>query len=243
MLKLNTVTKSYDQQLAIEDVSLAIKPGTFVAIVGQSGSGKTTLLRLVAGFLKPTKGEITSNGTLVVGPGRDRGMVFQQFSLFPWLTVTENISFGLKVNREDPKVITKIVEKYLTITGLENYKDAYPATLSGGMQQRVAIARTLAANPDILLLDEPFAALDVQTRMKMQEFLLELWQGERKTVMMVTHDIEEALLLADTIIVLSKRPAVIKEVIPVPFGRPRNGKLRYSAAFTKLKQKISALVD
>ena len=242
MLKLTAIDKRYNQQLAIDDVSLAVKPGTFVAIVGQSGSGKTTLLRLVAGFLQPTKGEITNNGKPIVGPGKDRGMVFQQFSLFPWLTVTENISFGLKINQERPETITKIVEKYLKITGLEAYKDAYPAALSGGMQQRVAIARTLAANPDVLLLDEPFAALDVQTRMKMQEFLLELWEKERKTVLMVTHDIEEALLLADTVIVLSQRPARIKKSISVPFPRPRRSELRFSPGFVKLKASLSKLI-
>jgi ABC-type nitrate/sulfonate/bicarbonate transport system ATPase subunit/ABC-type nitrate/sulfonate/bicarbonate transport system substrate-binding protein len=224
---------------ALQDVSFSVKDGEFVAIVGPSGCGKTTLLRVIAGLQKPTRGTISLDGLEIDRPSDDLGMVFQQSTLFPWLTVEENIAFGLVLKHQNKEAIQGAVNKYLTVTGLNQFKDAYPRALSGGMQQRVAIARTLANNPKAVMLDEPFAALDVQARSQMQEFLANLQEQEQKTSLLVTHDIEEAIYLADRIVLLSTKPGTVKEIVPVDLPRPRRGEIRFSDEFVKLKKYIS----
>lgn len=268
MLKLKSISKTYshnDEQVeVIKNFNLSVKNGSFIALVGPSGCGKTTLLRIIAGLINASGGAITLDKKKILRAGRDSGMVFQQFSLFPWLTVDENIAFGLNLKnspftvssarggsrskidswftaRNDKENIRKkkIIEHYLEITGLKEFADFYPKNLSGGMQQRVAIARTLANNPKILIMDEPFGALDSQTKLKMQEFLLHLWQNSRKTVVFVTHDVEEAVYLANTVYVMSQRPSKIKSVFKISFSYPRMSKIKYTKRFLDLKKKIS----
>lgn len=243
MLKIKNVSKIYDnskQQIeAVRDVSLEIKDQQFVAFVGPSGCGKSTLLKIIAGLLMPSSGEIILDQEKISKPSKDRGMIFQGFSLFPWLTVRKNISFGLNLQGLNKEKKEKIIEHYLLTTALSDFADVYPKNLSGGMQQRVAIARTLANNPKILLMDEPFGSLDSQTRSKMQEFLVKIWEDNRKTILFVTHDVEEAIFLADTVYLLSKRPAQIKKVFHVPFARPRLHELKYSQEFFELEKDIA----
>lgn len=262
MLKLKNVHKKYHQNNhelpVLRDINIHVKEGEFVAIVGASGCGKSTLLRMITGLEETSGGTISLLDSPIQGPHKDRGMVFQHFALFPWLTVSENILFGLRVRRNSPpapllrkrgekrselrRCNSQVLEYYLRITGLSDYKDAYPHTLSGGMQQRVAIARTLANNPKLVCMDEPFGALDVLTRAKMQEFLLGLWEKDKKTVVFVTHDIEEALVLADRILVFGSGEGVKRE-IEVPFSRPRMGDLRYTPDFIELKKEITSLIS
>jgi len=212
---------------AIDRFSMKVREGDFVAIVGPSGCGKTTFLKIVAGLLESTSGEVILDRKKILGPSKDRGMIFQGLSLFPWLTVRENISFGLNLQNLPSQKKKEVIQHYLSITGLSDFADVYPKNLSGGMQQRIAIARTLANNPKILLMDEPFGSLDSQTRSKMQEFLTELWGVNKKTILFVTHDVEEAIFLADTVYLLSQRPAQIKQIFKVPFSRPRPHELKY----------------
>src|SRR3989338_2714016 len=218
MLELKEVSKVFNLKNGgvtdvLHDISLEIKEGEFVAVIGPSGSGKTTLLRIIAGLTSSSSGTLELDGKRISGTSRDRGMVFQNFSLFPWLTVAENIAFGLGLKKLTTEEANAIVARYLLITGLTQFKNAYPHSLSGGMQQRAAIARTLANNPKVILLDEPFGSLDVQTRSQMQEFLAKVWEEEKKTSVMVTHDVEEALYLADKVIVLSTKPGKIAEIL------------------------------
>jgi ABC-type nitrate/sulfonate/bicarbonate transport system ATPase subunit len=247
MLEATSLSKSYPQidgsaVEAIDGVSLTIKDKEFVALIGPSGCGKTTFLRVIAGLEKPSAGHVTFNDRAIHAPSRERGMVFQNFSSFPWLSVADNIAFGLRLHRTTDSSIKKAMEHYLRITELEQFRDNYPGSLSGGMQQRVAIARTLANQPRILLLDEPFGSLDAQTRSKMQEFLAKLWEEEHKTVILVTHDIEEAIFLADRVLVLTPRPMKIKKEFHIPFARPRMHELKLSNDFFELKKKIMALL-
>ncbi len=243
MIILNKISKQYENKngsiLVVNNISLKIKNGKFTAFVGPSGCGKTTFLKIVAGLIKQSSGKITVNGKEVISANKERGIVFQNFSLFPWLTVEGNILFGLNLQSISRKIKKKVLIKYLMLTELIAFKHHYPKQLSGGMQQRVAIARTLANDPKMLLLDEPFGALDTHTRLKMQEFLLVLWQSLKKSVIFVTHDIEEAIFLADTVCVLSSRPMEIKKIHIVPFSYPRTNNIKYSAKFIKLKKKIS----
>jgi len=246
MLTLEHVTKVFtitdgSSLETIRDISLTVPEREFVAFVGPSGCGKTTLLKLIAGLEKPTQGRIVFEGRDVSSTNRERGMVFQEFALFPWLTVSDNIAFGLRLRKENNEKIDSVVSRYLKLTSLEQFKDSYPHTLSGGMQQRVAIARTLANKPKILLLDEPFGALDTQTRSHMQEFLSDLWEEEHKTVVLVTHDIGEALFLSDTVYILSSRPTIIRGKFDVTFDRPRKHELKFSSAFLHMKKEISDL--
>jgi len=223
------------ETVALEDVSFAVDDGEFVAVVGPSGCGKTTLLHIIDGLMKPTEGKVSIDGTAVKSPGQDRGLVFQEYSLFPWLTVRQNIAFGLEIGgRRD----SDAVEKWLKVMGLEGFEDRYPYVLSGGMKQRVAIARALAYDPDILLMDEPFGALDAQTRSLLQTHLLNIWSGTRKTVLFVTHSIEEAVFLADRVVVLTARPAKVKEVFDVTLSRPRNEETKLSSGFIKIRHNI-----
>ena len=243
MLSIRSLSKTYEngdkKTEAIENISVNIKEKDFVVFVGQSGCGKTTLLKCIAGILGPTKGDVILYGKKIVKPDKDIGMVFQDFSLFPWLTVKENIEFGLRIRGLNPKERIKIVEHYLNVTKLMDFAYAYPKSLSGGMKQRLAIARTLANDPELILMDEPFGSLDNITRTSMQEFLTNLWEKENKTIIFVTHDIEEAVFLGDKIYVMSKRPATIIKGFKVPFKRPRLHNLKHTEKFFAFKNKIA----
>lgn len=225
-------------------LDLHIESGEFVSVLGPSGSGKTTLLNLLAGFTAPDVGRVLVDGQPVVKPGPDRGVVFQQYAVFPWLTVKDNIGFGLtlRANRIPRADRQRIVAHYVELMGLRGFEDAYPKTLSGGMKQRVAIARAYAARPEILLMDEPFAALDAQTRDAMQELLLQVHAAERRTVVFVTHSVEEAVFLSTRVVVLSTRPAAVREVVDVPFGYPRAAELKTGGPFVALRRQIERLV-
>lgn len=243
MLQVKNLSKLYDNNgkptEVIKDLSFEIGEKQFIALVGSSGCGKTTILKIIAGLLESTKGEIFLDNKIVSEPCQDRGMIFQNFSLFPWLTVKNNIGFGLDVRNVDQKEKDKIIQHYLRVTGLTEFADFYPKSLSGGMQQRVAIARTLANNPKILLMDEPFGSLDSQTRSAMQEFLTKLWESEQKTILFVTHDVEEAIFLADKVILLTARPTKIKKEYNINFQRPRLHDLKFSEEFFKLEREIT----
>jgi ABC-type nitrate/sulfonate/bicarbonate transport system ATPase subunit len=204
----------------LENVSARIAPGEFVCIVGPSGCGKSTLLNIIGGFLAQTKGEVLVEGGPVAGPDRRRIFVFQENGVFPWLTVEANIGFGLQDKPEEER--RGIVAHYTAMVGLSGFEKSYPRELSGGMRQRVEIARALAANPDIIYMDEPFGALDFITRMKMRADLVRIWQAEKKTILFVTHDIEEAVQLSDRVLVMSKRPATIQEDVVIDLPRPRD---------------------
>lgn len=228
----------------VDDVSLTIREGEFVAIVGPSGCGKTTLLNMMAGFLRPSGGRVLLDGTEIEGPGRDRGVMFQEYGVFPWLTVKENIKFGLRLsaNKIPAQQRDEICERYLRLMRLSDFANSYPKTLSGGMRQRVALARAYAVTPTFLLMDEPFGALDAQTRSAMQDLLLEVLASENKTVVMITHSVDEALYLASRIVVISARPARIRKIIDVPFGYPRQDNVQEQPEFAALRAQIKELV-
>jgi ABC-type nitrate/sulfonate/bicarbonate transport system ATPase subunit len=224
---------------ALEPTSLSVADNDFVTILGPSGCGKSTLLRMVAGLDTPTTGTIRLDGKVITGPGADRGMVFQSYTLFPWLTVSENISFGLRERGVSLRERNAIAGEWLDKVGLTSFAHHYPKQLSGGMQQRTAIARALANSPKILLLDEPFGALDNQTRALMQELLLGIWERERKTVIFVTHDIEEAVFLASRVVVMTARPGRIKADVAVDLPHPRHYTLKTSPEFSALKARLT----
>ena len=228
--------------LALDTVSLNIRPNEFTVIVGPSGCGKSSLLYLVAGLQEVTSGQILVSGKAVDGPGPDRGMVFQSYTLFPWLTVRNNIEYGLKRKGIAPGERRKIVDRYVQEVGLSGFADHYPKQLSGGMMQRVAIARAMANDPVILLMDEPFGALDSQTRHTMQKLLLRVWEHEQKTVCFVTHDIDEAILLGDRVLVMTARPGKIKEEVMITIPRPRSPDIALEPEFIALKRRIIALL-
>ncbi len=231
------ITKKKNKVPAIANVSLSVERNEFVCIVGPSGGGKSTLLNIVAGFEKPTRGRVLVNGVTVGGPDPSRAMVFQEFALFPWLSVRGNIAFGLDMKGVAKTARLKQVDYYLELVGLGRFADSYPSELSGGMRQRVAIARALAVQPEMLLMDEPFGALDAYTREIMQEELLRIWQKERKTVLFVTHSVEEAVTLSDTVIVLAGRPGTVRRLFTVDLARPRRNT---DAAFVDLKGRIQS---
>ena len=223
---------------ALEPTTLNVKDNDFVTILGPSGCGKSTLLRIVAGLDQPTSGRVVLDGHEVAGPGADRGMVFQSYTLFPWLTVRENIAFGLRERGVSVAERDVIANGYIERVGLSGFENHWPKQLSGGMQQRTAIARALANDPKILLLDEPFGALDNQTRALMQEMLLGIWEREQKTVLFVTHDIEEAIFLGNRVIVMSARPGRIKAEIEIDLPHPRSYKIKTTHAFVDLKERL-----
>jgi NitT/TauT family transport system ATP-binding protein len=228
--------------VALDGIDFTVPPGEFVCIVGASGCGKSTLLSIIAGLLERTSGEVLLDGEAVDGPGPDRGLVFQNYSLYPWRNVTENIAFGLELAGIDKHEIERRVTRYLDVMNLTKWAKARPSQLSGGMRQRVAIARSLATEPEILLLDEPFGALDAQTKELMQEFLLSVWRETDTTVLMVTHDVEEALFLAQRVYVLSSHPGRVKREIVVPFGEMRGQEVRRSEAFLDLRDEVRNLL-
>lgn len=232
--------KTYDSEVvAVDDIDATIEEGEFVSILGPSGCGKSTLLYMIGGFIEPTSGEITMNGDPVTSPSPNRGMVFQDSVLYPWLTVRENIEWGLKVQDVPESERREKSAEFISMIGLEGFEDSYPSELSGGMQQRAAMARVLVCNPEVLLMDEPFGALDEQTREVMQDELLEIWQQTNQTCVFVTHSIDEALFLSDRILVLTARPGTIKSDIDLSsFERPRDSSLKQSAAFRDQRQEI-----
>lgn len=212
--------------------------GEFRVLLGPSGCGKSTLLRLIAGLDHPDSGEILVNDLPVHAPGKDRGMVFQKYTSFPWLSVADNIGYGLKINGVAPEERKKTVAQLVQAVGLSGFEDSYPETLSGGMQQRVAIARTLALRPSVILMDEPFGALDAQTRSEMQQLLLRVWAETASTILFVTHDVEEAIFLADRIFIMSAHPGTIVEDVQVPFDRPRDLSLKQRNEFHELQNYV-----
>lgn len=227
---------------ALESVSFEVPDQQFAVIVGPSGCGKSSLLYLTAGLAEPSEGDIYVGGQLVDGPGADRGMVFQSYTLFPWLTVRQNVEFGLKRRGMPAAERREIVDYYLDEVGLRRFENNYPKQLSGGMMQRVAIARALANDPQILLMDEPFGALDSQTRMQMQQLLLRVWDHSKKTVVFVTHDIDEAILLGDRVYVMGARPGRIKRILDVPIERPRSLDMVMDRQFIEMKREILGLL-
>ena len=224
---------------ALEPVRLDVVQNDFIAILGPSGCGKSTLLRIVAGLDFPSAGRVLLDGAEVRGPGADRGMVFQSYTLFPWLTVAENIGFGLRERGVAEAERRRVAAEWMEKVGLTGFANHFPRMLSGGMQQRTALARALANDPKILLLDEPFGALDHQTRSLMQEMLLGIWEAARKTVLLVTHDIEEAIFMASRVVVMTARPGRIKSVVDIPFAHPRPYTLKTTPEFAALKARLT----
>ena len=227
---------------ALQAIDLAVAPKSFTAILGPSGCGKSTLLNMVAGFDAPTRGQVLANGAEVAGPSPKRAVVFQEPALFPWFSVYENVVFGPKTQRKPAAEYRPRAEQILEQVGLKGFASHYPAELSGGMKQRVGIARVLVMEPELLLMDEPFGSLDAQTRTLMQELLLSVWERHHQTVLFVTHDIEEALLLADSVCVMTARPGRIKKRIAVELARPRTIEVTTSPVFNGLKREVLALI-
>ena len=243
VLEFDKVTKSFAKTdsneitHALAEVNLPIQPGEFVSIVGTSGCGKSTILRLIAGLIRPTTGEIRLGGKPIVGAGPDRGMVFQKATLFPWLTVEKNVSFSLRMQKKQDK---ELVEHMLKMVGLEDFRKDYPHQLSGGMAQRVALVRSLINHPDILLLDEPLGALDAFTRMNMQDEILNIWREQKQTVVMVTHDVEEAIYMGTRVLVMEPRPGRVKADIPIELAEPKQ---RDSEEFQAYRNRILKMLD
>ena len=227
---------------AVKAVSLDVRPGEFVSLIGPSGCGKSTLMNAVAGFTRPDGGVLTLDGRPIAGPGSDRGVVFQQYSLFPWMTVRRNVEFGLKMKKVPPSQRETQARTLLGLAGLLAFENHYPAQLSGGMKQRVGIVRALATSPQVLLMDEPFGALDSQTRSVMQEILTNMWQRLRLSVLFITHDIDEAIFLSDRIYVMTARPGRIKADIKVPLPRPRTPDMMDTPEFAGLVRAIKKLI-
>lgn len=244
-LEVRNVEKIYKDEKrgsavkALENINFSIEENEFVCLLGGSGCGKSTLLNMIAGFEKPTSGEILMNGKKIEGMGADRGMVFQQATLMPWLTVSKNISFHLKLKRVSKQKQKEEAQKYIDMVGLKGFENHYPHELSGGMNQRVGIARALLQNPSLILMDEPFAALDPFTKADMQEELARIWQEHKRTIIFVTHSVEEALILGTKIIVLSNRPGRVNQIIDLNMSRPRD---TTSPAFNQYKREILSLI-
>ena len=228
--------------VALRNLNLHVEEGEFVCIVGASGSGKSTLLRLVAGLEQPTTGRITVDYQPVVGPGADRGMVFQDYTLYPWMTVQKNVEFGLKLQGAEKNARREQASYYLDMVGLSEFAQSLPKQLSGGMKQRVAIARALASQPKILLMDEPFGALDIQTKETMQQFALDLWERTGISILMITHDVQEAVFLAQRIYVMTARPGTVQAEIQVSLGRHRDLQTRQDPRFKQYQNQITSLL-
>ena len=230
--------KNGKELTALKDINLEVKESEFVVMVGPSGCGKSTLINIIGGLEEATEGEVLIEGKPVTAPGADRGMVFQGYSLFPWLTVQKNVEFGLKMKKVAKAERERIAKEYIQLVGLSGFENALPKQLSGGMKQRVAIARTLANSPEILLMDEPFGALDAQTRMVMQELLAKISRETKNTILFITHDIDEAILLADRIYVMSRRPGTIREILEVQMSGERSHEMLVTPEFLQMKRKI-----
>lgn len=245
-LELNNIQVQFTQDghqfKAVSSVNLHVEPGEFVSVVGPSGCGKSTLLNIVAGFLSPSEGIATMDGKVIKGPNAERGVVFQQYSLFPWLRVRENVEFGMKLQGVGRAERESKARTLLGLAGLLPFENHYPDQLSGGMKQRVGIVRALATSPRVLLMDEPFGALDSQTRVVMQEILTHMWQQWKISVLFITHDIEEAIFLSDRVYVMTARPGRIKAEIPIDLPRPRNAAMTASPVFTALHRQLKSLI-
>ncbi|MDO9092829.1 MAG: ABC transporter ATP-binding protein [Rubrivivax sp.] len=242
ILQVRGVERRFDNTLALQATDIDIAENEFITILGPSGCGKSTLLRIVAGLDTQTAGEVLLDGQRISGPGADRGMVFQSYTLFPWLTVLENVCFGLRERGLPRQQQLDIAHDFLAKVGLKGFAKHYPKQLSGGMQQRTALARALANQPRMLLMDEPFGALDHQTRELMQELLLGIWEAERKTVLFVTHDIDEAVFMGSRVVVMSARPGRIKLDRTVPLAHPRHYSVKTTAPFSELKSELTEAV-
>ena len=241
-LKIDNVYKEYQgrngKTIALNGVSLDIKENEFICVVGPSGCGKSTLLNIIAGLLGPTSGTVSLDGKVIEGTGVERGVVFQQYALFLWRTVLKNVMFPLEMKKVPKDEAEAIARKYIKSVGLEGFEKSFPKELSGGMKQRVAIARAYAANPEVLLLDEPFGALDAQTRVQLQSELLETWEKEKKTCFFITHDVDEAVILAQRVIIMSARPGRIKKIVDIDIPYPRTQATKTDPRFLELKSEI-----
>ena len=239
ILEIRNVSKKFVSKnkeiLAVDNITFNVRYNEFLSIVGPSGCGKSTVLRMIAGLEKPTSGEILMEGRRIKGPGAERGLVFQQYTLLPWRNVLDNVAFGLEIRGVPKRERYEIARRFIKMIGLEGFEEAYPYELSGGMQQRVAIARTLANNPKVVLMDEPFGALDTQTRTILQHELLRIWEKEKKTVLFVTHSVDEAVYLSDRVIVMTARPGRIKDTISIDLPRPRK---RDTLEFIEYRKRI-----
>ena len=241
-LKIDNVVKEYEgrngKTVALNGVNLDIKENEFICVVGPSGCGKSTLLNIIAGLHEPTSGAAYLDGKKIEGTGVERGVVFQQYALFPWRTVLKNVMFPLEMKKTPKAEAEEIAMKYIKAVGLEGFENSYPKELSGGMKQRVAIARAYAADPEVLLLDEPFGALDAQTRVQLQTELLETWQKEKKTCFFITHDVDEAIILAQRVIIMSARPGRIKKIVDIDIPYPRTQATKTDPRFLELKTEV-----
>ena len=226
------------EMVALNGVDMDIHENEFICVVGPSGCGKSTLLNIIGGLETPTEGQVLVDGKPVEGPGPDRGIVFQQYALFPWLTVEKNVEFGLKLQGKGPEERAELAHKYLKMVDLESFAKAYPKELSGGMKQRVAIARAYAVNPKVLLMDEPFGAWDAKTRTQLQQELLNTWEKEQKTCFFITHDVEEAIILAQRVVIMCARPGRVKEIVDIDIPHPRDQETKMSPRFLELKNHI-----
>ena len=246
VLEVEGLSKQFDSRedtvTALQDINFKIHKREFVCVIGASGCGKSTLIRILAGLESPTSGEVLLDGKAVHGPGPDRGMVFQGYTLFPWRTVKQNVMFGLQMAGRGHRAAEEDALQWIDLVGMEPFANSYPHQLSGGMKQRVAIARALANQPRILLMDEPFAALDAQTRARMQGYLLEIWKNIDVTILFITHDLDEAVYLADRILVLKPHPGEVQEIIEVPVPQPRGPEQFLSPEFLATKQRLEALI-
>ncbi len=243
-VSIRGLTKAFVKEegttVALKNVNLEVRDKEFVCLVGPSGCGKTTLLRIIAGLETAMAGTVSVDGTEITGPDPKRGMVFQEYSLFPWRNVIDNVAFGLEMRGISKAERHRIADRYISMVGLEQFRTSYPYELSGGMRQRVAIARALANDPDVLLMDEPFGALDAQTRNRMQKELLSIWEQTKKTIIFVTHSVDEAVYLAERIVVLSGRPGTIRDIIEIPWSQPRD---RTSTEFAEVRRHVLQLID
>lgn len=241
-VKIEGVRKVFNtrngEMIALNGVNLDIMENEFICVVGPSGCGKSTLLNIIAGLAEPTSGKVLCDGVEVKGTGTERGVVFQQYALFPWMTVKKNVMFGLNLKGIKGQEAEDIAMKYIKMVQLEDFANHYPKELSGGMKQRVAIARAYAVNPSVLLMDEPFGALDAQTRTQLQQELLETWEKEKKTCFFITHDVDEAIILAQKVIIMSARPGRIKEIVNIDIPYPRDQETKMSSRFLELKNHI-----
>lgn len=241
-VRIENVNKIYDSRkgkvVALNNINMDIMENEFITVVGPSGCGKSTLLNIIAGLIEPTSGAIYCDGKEVHGTGIERGVVFQQYALFPWLTVKGNVEFGLKIQGVDKKKAEAIALKYIDMVDLSDFVDHYPKELSGGMKQRVAIARAYAVNPSVLLMDEPFGALDAQTRTQLQEELLHTWEKEQKTCFFITHDVDEAIILGQKVVIMSARPGEISEIVDIDIPYPRNQETKMTPEFLEVKNYI-----
>jgi NitT/TauT family transport system ATP-binding protein len=240
VIRVEKLRKVFKEEVtALDGIDLEVAAGEFVCLLGPSGCGKSTLLNVIAGFIEPTSGTVTANGKPVTAPGPDRAMVFQEYALFPWMTVQDNIAFGLQIRGDSQEAIARVTSDLLGKLQLNDFRDRYPKDLSGGMRQRVAIARALAIDSPMLLMDEPFGALDALTRRTLQDELLRVWSELRKTIVFVTHGIEESTYLADRVVAMTYRPGTVKRIVPITLPRPRDPS---SPEFNALKKQITQLV-